>query len=131
MPAETDLRNLLKTLDPVLHSGEYVYCLVPNLDKVKPSDAVLTFREEEGYTVVIKKEYADALHLSYSYVAAWITLTVYSSLEAVGLTAAVSEKLTENGISCNIVAGYNHDHIFVSMKDADRAMDALRELARQ
>ena len=58
--------------------------------------------------------------------AAWITLTVHSDLQAVGLTAAVAEVLTKASISCNVVAAAFHDHIFVP---ADRAADALAELA--
>jgi hypothetical protein len=55
-------------------------------------------------------------------------LTVHSSLEAVGLTAAVSKALTEANISCNVVAAYYHDHIFVPVKDAKQAMRVLEKL---
>ena len=66
--------------------------------------------------------------LPYSLVCVWITLTIHSSLEAVGLTAAVSSALTEANISCNVVAAYYHDHIFVPIADADRAMNVLLAL---
>ena len=79
------------------------------------------FKEEEGYTIILKKEMADSLNLEYSFVAAWITLTVYSSLEAVGLTAAFTKALSDEGISCNIVAGYYHDHLFVDKEIANKA----------
>jgi uncharacterized protein len=69
------------------------------------------------------------LQLSYSFVAAWITLTVHSSLEAVGLTATFSKALAENNISCNVVAAYYHDHIFVDAKDAAKAMKILHILS--
>jgi hypothetical protein len=58
-----------------------------------------------------------------------ITLKVHSSLEAVGLTAAFSRALTEAGISANVVAAYYHDHIFVPATDAERAIEALRQLS--
>jgi uncharacterized protein len=64
-------------------------------------------------------------------VAAWITLTVHSALEAVGLTAAFSKALADVNISCNVVAGYYHDHIFVPQQDAEKAMAVLESLAHQ
>ena len=80
--------------------------------------------------MILPKEKADAMNIPYSTTCAWITLTVHSSLEAVGLTAAVSKALTEANISCNIVAAFYHDHIFVPIADAPRAMDALFALTK-
>jgi hypothetical protein len=57
-----------------------------------------------------------------------ITLTVFSSLEGIGLTAAVSDALTRDGIPCNMVAAYHHDHVFVPSDKAERAMAVLIDL---
>ena len=76
----------------------------------------------------MKKE-AINLRLSYSFIAAWITLRVYSSLEYVGLTATFSNALSNNGISCNVISGYYHDHIFVNINDKDKAMNILKNLS--
>jgi hypothetical protein len=93
-------------------------------------DPAATVREDEGLTVVLSRPDADRLGLTYDFVAAWITLTVDSSLAAVGLTAAVSHVLTDAGISTNVIAGFTHDHLFVPVDRADDAMRALRGLAR-
>jgi hypothetical protein len=98
---------------------------VEDLSTVPLAEVVLMFREKEGITVIVSKDLADKLGLSYSFVAAWITLTVHSSLEAVGLTAAFSKALAENGISCNVVAAFYHDHLFVRQEDAAQAMELL------
>ena len=129
MTGETDLTKLLRTLKPKHNRGDFVFCVVKDLTKINIHDAILLFRENEGYTIIIKKELADSLKFKYSFVAAWITLTIQSSLEAVGLTAAFSKALTENGISCNVVAAFYHDHIFVNKKDAEEAMKILARIS--
>ena len=93
------------------------------------NEILFHFREEEGITLVLKKQIADKLELDYSYVASWITLTVHSSLEAVGLTAAFSTALGKENISCNVVAAYYHDHIFVDQGDAAKAMEILNRFS--
>lgn len=130
MPGETNLDKLLKTIKPQLNEGEFVFCVVQDLSQVSTEKILFFFKETEGLTIVIQKELADSLKLEYSFVAAWITLTVHSALDAVGLTAAFSEALTENGISCNVAAAYYHDHIFVATQDAENAMEVLKALSK-
>jgi hypothetical protein len=130
MAGETDIVILLKDMTPRLNEGEYVFCTVDNLDKISQENIIGVFKEEEGWTAILNKTLADKLNLSYSYIAAWITLTIHSSLEAVGLTAAFSKALAEASISCNVVAAYYHDHIFVDKKNAEKAMNVLKQLAK-
>jgi len=127
MAGEKDLQILLKSMEPTLHPGEYVFCTIAEADfsQLNINEIVCFFREEENITVILKQETADSLKLPYSYIASWITLTVHSSLEAVGLTAAFSNALAQSDISCNVIAGYYHDHIFVDRKDASNAMKVL------
>jgi uncharacterized protein len=129
MTGEANLEKLLKTMKPTLNAGEYVFCTIQDLQKINIHKVVLFFKEEEGFTVILEKGGADSLNLEYSYIASWITLTVHSSLEAVGLTAAFSKALTNENISCNVVAGYYHDHIFVNHKDAEKAMKVLKNFS--
>jgi len=129
MTGETNLNILLKTMKPKLNTGEYVFCTSMDLAVVNLNDTLLLFKEDEGNTIIIKKEVADNLGFDYSYIASWITLTVHSSLDAVGLTAAFSKVLAENGISCNVIAAYYHDHIFVRKDDAERAMQILNKFS--
>ncbi len=129
MPGERDLPALLRGMSPRLHPGAYVYAQV---DGAVPDGAepVVTVREDEGLTLVLPRQQADALGLPYDFVAAWITLEVHSALEAVGLTAAVSRALTDAGISANMVAGFTHDHLFVPHPRATDALHALQSLSR-
>ena len=131
MNSEKDLSRLLKEMDPLLNPGEYVFCCVDDMSSIDPIHVIGTFKETEGTTVILPRQKADELGVTYSFVAAWITLTVHSALEAVGLTAAFSAALAGEGISCNVVAGFYHDHIFVAVKDAERAMSALNILTRE
>lgn len=128
MTGETDLAQLLKNMNPKQNPGQYVFCVVNTLKDAAELKPVCIFQEKEGVTVIVPKQQADENILFYPTVCAWITLTVHSSLEAVGLTAAVSKALTDANISCNIIAAYHHDHIFVPVKDAGRAMEVLKSL---
>ncbi|WP_427133314.1 N-acetyltransferase [Pseudarthrobacter sp. S9] len=128
MTGEKDLHTLLATMHPVRRDGEFVYVLWPH-GKPLAGGIAAAVREAEGLTVVMLRADADGLGLSYDFVAAWITLEVHSSLEAVGLTAAVGAALTEAKISCNVLAGFHHDHLLVPVADAERALEVLHELA--
>ncbi|MDX1768503.1 ACT domain-containing protein [Arenibacter troitsensis] len=130
MSGETNLYKLINEMSPVLNQGEYVFSTVQNLDFIERKDSICEFKENEGTTIVIEKNKADQLKLPYEYVAAWITLKIHSSLEAVGLTAVFSNALAKNNISCNVIAGYYHDHIFVDTKDSEKAMLVLTNLSK-
>jgi hypothetical protein len=131
MTDETDLNSLLRCLKPELNAGEYVFCSAQTDSLPKGTEAVGWFREREGTTLILPRHRADALGLPYSFVSAWITLTVHSALEAVGLTAAVSQALANAGISCNVVAASCHDHLFGPGGEARRAMDVLENLSAE
>lgn len=126
---ETNLAFMLKSLTPVLDQHDYVFCTVPSLGAYDLNEVVGMVKEDEGLTLIVRKEYADACKLSYTSQMAWITLTIHSSLEAVGLTGAFSSALAKTGISCNVLAGTYHDHIFVPRRDAEKAMRVLSALS--
>lgn len=116
-------------MTPELNAGEFVFINLSDITGIDNAEIICTFREKEAITVITSRQTADRLNIPYSFVASWITLTVHSSLEAVGLTAAFSTALTNAGISCNVVAGFYHDHIFVPVKDTAKAMEALLKLS--
>ncbi len=122
MSGEKNITTSIQGMTPKLNSGEYVFCTVSDISTINRTDTICEFKEAEGVTVVMERNKADALKLKYEYVASWITLQIHSSLEAVGLTALFSTALAKHEISCNVIAGYYHDHIFVDKKDADTAV---------
>ena len=129
MAGETALSTLIRNMSPQLNPGQYVFCTLDDATRLQGSVPLGSFREQEGLTVILERDEADRLGLSYDYTAAWITLQVHSSLSAVGLTAAFAAALAQAGVSCNVVAGYFHDHLFVASEDAERAVSTLRALA--
>ena len=129
MAGETSLNTLLRSMSPHLNDGEYVFCTIADGQLPVGCEIIGSFREQEGLTVILERQQAERLGLGFDYVAAWITLNVHSALEAVGLTAAFASALGKAGISCNVIAGYYHDHLFVGKADAERAMHVLRQLA--
>lgn len=114
-------------MEPERRSGTFVF--TTSEDAPAQAQAVVMVREAEGVTTVLERSEADARGLDYDVVVAMVSLRVHSALDAVGLTAAVSGELAANGISCNVVAGYFHDHLFIPEADADRAVALLRDLA--
>jgi hypothetical protein len=111
----SDLAVLLREMRPALHATPYSFTLA----EVPPADAFATIREGEGLTVI-------APGAAETDGWARISLSVHSSLSAVGLTAAFSGALARAGISCNTIAGFHHDHLFVPW---DRRHDAMAALA--
>ena len=123
--AETDLAVLLRTMEPVLFPDPYGYAVC---DGPLPFAAFATVAEDEGMTVVAPLEVMQAAGLS-SDPWARISLTVHSDLAAVGLTAAFATALGRVGISCNVIAGVHHDHLFVQWDRRADAMSALKALS--
>lgn len=116
---------------PVLQPQVYVFCSVPAGVLPAGVNPVCQFQEAEGLTLILPQEQAEQAQLSPTYAARMITLTVQSSLEAVGFLAAVTAVLAEQNISVNPVSAYYHDHLFVPVAQADQAMDCLVTLAAQ
>ena len=128
---EARLDQLLSSMKPFLRPGRYVFCRAEDQAGLPLDRVVLFFREDEALTVVLKEDDAVGLGLAYEFVCAWITLTVHSSLEAVGLTAVFAGALAAEGLSCNVVAGYYHDHIFVRYEDAAQTVEVLETLSHK
>ena len=130
MDGETNLSTLLASMSPALAPEEYVFCTCGGSYGVFAELSPLaSFTEEEGLTLVLTKDIALAANLTFSAVFKLITLNVHSSLEAVGLTAAVSTELTKHEISANVIAAYYHDHILVPVEKSEAALLVLQKLS--
>lgn len=112
-------------MSPELVAGRFAFLSFAGEVPTRLADAAIsTFREVEGVSMIVPSDLAPkepAMRL--------ITLNVFSSLEGVGLTAAVSAALAEENIPCNVVAAFHHDHIFVPEDCADRALIVLSDRA--
>ncbi|MBH0053936.1 ACT domain-containing protein [Salinibacterium sp. SWN139] len=128
MTAISDLNELLASMEPHLNEGVFVFATVDSLAEVDASSIVALMQEPEGLSVVMTESDAVRQGIAHEFRSSWITLTVTSALEAVGLTAAFAQALGDVQISCNVIAGHHHDHIFVSVESTDAAVAALRGL---
>ena len=126
MAGMTDLHEILGALRPYVRQGSYVYVTSAN-----PPDIAFHARivEDEGTTLVLDQAIADEHRLPYDGVFGWITLEAHTSMQAVGITAAVSTALARVGLSCNVLAGFYHDHLLVPIAHVDEAMDVLGGLS--
>ncbi|MGI9318917.1 MAG: ACT domain-containing protein [bacterium] len=130
MAGISEINQLLRSMSPEIKSEDYVFCTVDgSYSDYMHLSPLAFFKESEGLTLILTAEVADKAHLSYESKFRQITLTVHSSLDAVGLTATVATKLATHGISANVVAAYYHDHIFVQSEKADQALLVLKEFA--
>lgn len=127
--AETNLDELLKNLRPELNPGEFVFHSTPHVAQIDLENLICLFREKEGFTLIVEKQFADRNRISYTDTFSWITLQVHSALTAVGLTASFSTALSKEGISCNVIAAAFHDHIFVKKADAEKSIAVLKRLS--
>ena len=125
-PGETDLAAMLATLSVQRRPGVFAYIAVqvPTPGLIAAAHAVV--KEGRLTTIVLPVDAAARAGQAADVQFAWLTLTVQSSLDAVGLTAAVSARLAAIGIPCNVLAGYHHDHLLVPV---DRVDDAINVLA--
>jgi hypothetical protein len=132
MSGESDIEKLLANLAPALDPEPYVFATLPPGEEVPDGIAPLaTFRESEGLSLVVQAAPWRAAGHAGSADQARLTMMVHSSLEAVGMTAALAKALTEAGISANVVAAYHHDHIFVPWARRHDALAALEALTRR
>ncbi len=129
MLGETDLASLLAALAPVLDPEHYTFATVDEATLATLPQPRAIFRETEGISVICSRHDAEAHKLKHEGTFGKITLSVHSSLAAVGLTARVSTALTQRGISCNMVAAFHHDHVFVPLERAPEALAILLALS--
>ena len=130
MAGETDINTLLSGLTPQLLNDTYVFCTLPDgvYGDYAMTRPIASFQEVEGLTLVMTQGNADAQSLVYDGLFCCISLQIHSSLQAVGLTAAISSKLADADISANIIAGYYHDHLFVPQAKVVEALEVLNNI---
>ena len=124
-----DTSAMISGMAPVLDDTLYHFCILSDGSEALKSQALASFAEDEGPSVILTDQVARDANLASDLPMRRITLTVHSALDGVGLTAAVASSLAEAGIACNMVAAYHHDHAFVPAGDADRALAILQALA--
>lgn len=125
--------DMISGMEPVLLSGSFVFVSTiepEHIAELSPH-AISTFRETEGLSIIVPADLARTSVFNTDSPMRCITLNVYSSLEGVGLTAAVSAALGDASIPCNVVAAHHHDHLFVPADQAGHAMAVLSDLQKQ
>ena len=120
---ETDLQRLLAGLAPELAERPRAIRSQAAGASI-PAEAIMLFREHKGVTTVVEVDESSDESLW-----AQITLRIHSSLEAIGMMAAIAAALAARDIPCNAVSAYYHDHLFVPWSRRDDAIAALQALS--
>ena len=131
MTAVRDLHDLCRQMTPSIVDGVFVYCTFSDFRLPSGLEPICTFRESEGLTAVLAKSQAEAAGVPYTFPCRLITLTVHSSLDAVGFLACITDRLAHAGIPCNAVAAFHHDHLFVPETRAAETLEILHDLAAE
>ena len=126
----TDLATLLSTLTVSQRPGEFCMATVPATTPLGDGVEALMV-EDEGVTAICTTARAEAEGWDHEFPCSWLTLDVYSALEAVGLTAAVAKVLTKAEIPCNVIAARHHDHLLVPKDRAVEAIDVISALSQR
>ncbi len=129
-PGERNLHTLLQQMTPEVHPEAFTFCCFPDRQLPPGMTPVGTFHEAEGLTAIVPLRQAQALGLPHQFECRMVTLTVHSALDAVGFLARISAALAAQGIACNVVSAFRHDHLFVPKDRLEDAMQALQHLAR-
>ena len=130
MPGELNLAVLLRDIKPEMHEGVFVFCTIADGAELPAAiRPLLTFREREGMTLVLRREEAESADLSYQFALRLITLSAHSALDAVGFLAAVTARLADAGIAVNAVSAFYHDHLFVPEQRAEEALALLKNMS--
>jgi hypothetical protein len=130
MSGEKNQIRLQQMMAPDLRPETYVYCTFPDQQLPIELDPICTFREAEGLTAIVEQSQAVRANVKHIFEAKLITLTVHSSLEAIGFLALISTHLAKAGIPCNAVAAFHHDHLFIPVDRADDAFSLLESLSQ-
>jgi hypothetical protein len=132
MAGELSLQALLRDMKPEMREGIFVFCAIAEGTEIPAAiNPLLTFREQEGTTLVMRREEAETTGLRHQFPSRLITLKVHSSLDAVGFLAAITARLADAGISVNAVSAFYHDHLFVPDHRADEALRLLRSMCTE
>ena len=122
--AVRDLKAMLMGMNPVLSERVWAFHAISDARFI-PDTAFAVIREAEGVSCILPAQAAPGDAPQF----ALITLQVHSDLEGVGLTAAVATALATDGIACNVIAGLQHDHLFVQWDRRDDALAILKRLS--
>ena len=129
MTGESELKSLLRNMQPVVVEGEYVFSSVQESQLDDLESPLMIFRENEGSTVIVTRAIAERNGFVFSSSWGLVSLSIHSDLEAVGFLAAITSYLAEAGISVNVVSAFYHDHLFVPYTCVDEVVALLSALS--
>lgn len=130
-PGELALDTLISAMEPVLYDETFVFVTVENSFNSDALTPQMTFREQEGTTLIVTKMQAETAGVKHEFPCKMITLNIHSSLDAVGFLARITQRLAALQMGVNPVSGFYHDHLFVPLNRAEEALAELKLMSAE
>lgn len=86
---------------------------------------LMMFDGQEGKTYILQKREALTSGIPFVFPCRCLQLVTKTTLDQVGITAAISRVLAKAKISCNAVAAFHHDYFFIPENKASHALNLL------
>jgi len=117
----------IRVMKPFIVEGTYWICTLPKGSEI-PENAIATFKEPKGLSIVIKQ--SEKPNLTYSGPKGMINVGVDTPVACEGFLAKLTKTIADKNISVYAYSAYYRDYLFVPKNKAKKALEILKLLKK-